>query len=83
MLYICLQTTIIWDAHTGQSKQQFAFHTAPALDVDWKSSTEFASCSTDMCIHVCELGKERPVKTFEGHSVSMSYCNFVEYVHVA
>ncbi|KAF6025935.1 ebi [Bugula neritina] len=62
------KTTIIWDAQTGQSKQQFAFHTAPALDVDWKSSTEFASCSTDMFIHVCELGKERPVKTFEGHS---------------
>lgn len=26
-LFICLtQTTIIWDAHTGEAKQQFPFH---------------------------------------------------------
>ena len=29
------RTTIIWDAATGTSKQQFSFHSAPALDVDW------------------------------------------------
>ena len=29
------RTTIIWDAATGNCKQQFAFHSAPALDVDW------------------------------------------------
>ena len=29
------RTTIIWDAATGSCKQQFAFHSAPALDVDW------------------------------------------------
>ena len=40
------RTTIIWDAATGQCKQQFAFHSAPALDVDWKSEESFASCST-------------------------------------
>ena len=31
------RTTIIWDASNGKCKQQFAFHSAPALDVDWKS----------------------------------------------
>jgi len=31
------KTTIIWDASTGQCTQQFAFHQAPALDVDWQS----------------------------------------------
>ena len=48
MFYIILfpRTTIIWDAATGQCKQQFAFHSAPALDVDWKSEESFASCST-------------------------------------
>ncbi|XP_008562183.1 PREDICTED: F-box-like/WD repeat-containing protein TBL1X [Galeopterus variegatus] len=42
--------------------------TAPALDVDWQHNTTFASCSTDMCIHVCRLGCDRPVKTFQGHT---------------
>lgn len=64
-----VQTTIIWDAHTGEAKQQFPFHSAPALDVDWQSNNTFASCSTDMCIHVCKLGQDRPVKTFQGHTV--------------
>ncbi|KAJ8031047.1 F-box-like/WD repeat-containing protein TBL1X [Holothuria leucospilota] len=62
------KTTIIWDAQTGECKQQFPFHTAPALDVDWQNNTSFASCSTDQCIHVCKLGVEKPVKTFQGHT---------------
>ncbi|XP_050520851.1 F-box-like/WD repeat-containing protein TBL1XR1 [Daktulosphaira vitifoliae] len=62
------KTTIIWDAASGQCNQQFAFHTAPALDVDWQSNNSFASCSTDQCIHVCRLGFDRPVKSFEGHT---------------
>lgn len=60
--------TIIWDASTGQCTQQFAFHSAPALDVDWQSNVSFASCSTDQCIHVCKLGADKPIKTFTGHS---------------
>ncbi|CAG0886039.1 unnamed protein product, partial [Darwinula stevensoni] len=62
------KTTIIWDASTGQCTQQFAFHTAPALDVDWQSNTSFASCSTDQRIHVCQLGSDKPVKSFQGHT---------------
>ena len=62
------KTTIIWDASTGNCTQQFAFHTAPALDVDWQSNISFASCSTDQCIHVCKLGMEKPIKTFTGHT---------------
>eukprot|EP00074_Homo_sapiens_P054360 XP_005262629.1 F-box-like/WD repeat-containing protein TBL1Y isoform X3 [Homo sapiens] len=62
------KTTIIWDAHTGEAKQQFPFHSAPALDVDWQNNMTFASCSTDMCIHVCRLGCDHPVKTFQGHT---------------
>uniref|UniRef100_A0A8C4WBJ8 TBL1X/Y related 1 n=1 Tax=Gopherus evgoodei TaxID=1825980 RepID=A0A8C4WBJ8_9SAUR len=55
--------------HKGPiSKQQFPFHSAPALDVDWQSNNTFASCSTDMCIHVCKLGQDRPIKTFQGHT---------------
>jgi len=62
------RTTIIWDASTGMCKQQFAFHSAPALDVDWKSDESFASCSTDKQIHVCQLGQDRPIKSFQGHT---------------
>lgn len=62
------RTTIIWDSQTGQHKQQFAFHSAPALDVDWQSDESFASCSTDKCIHVCRLGHDKPIKSFQGHT---------------
>lgn len=24
-----------------------------------------------MCIHVCKLGQDRPIKTFQGHTVSI------------
>lgn len=62
------KTTIIWDAASGHCTQQFGFHSAPALDVDWQSDTSFASCSTDQCIHVCKLGVHKPIKTFQGHT---------------
>lgn len=64
------KTTIIWDASTGQCTQQFSFHLAPALDVDWQTNTSFASCSTDQCIHVCKLNADKPIKSFQGHTVS-------------
>ncbi|RZF36602.1 hypothetical protein LSTR_LSTR007305 [Laodelphax striatellus] len=62
------KTTIIWDASTGQCTQQFSFHSAPALDVDWQTNNSFASCSTDQCIHVCMLNVNSPIKSFEGHT---------------
>uniref|UniRef100_A0A6G1S756 F-box-like/WD repeat-containing protein TBL1XR1 n=1 Tax=Aceria tosichella TaxID=561515 RepID=A0A6G1S756_9ACAR len=62
------KTTIIWDAASGEATQQFAFHSAPALDVDWKNNDTFASCSTDRFIHLCKLGHDQPIKTFTGHS---------------
>ena len=50
----------------------FILFPAPALDVDWQSNQTFASCSTDQCIHVCRLGMDRPMKTFQGHTVSVT-----------
>jgi transducin (beta)-like 1 len=61
------KTTIIWDVMSGKCMQQFSFHGAPALDVDWQTNNAFASCSTDMEIHVCKLGCDKPIKTFRGH----------------
>lgn len=62
------KTTIIWNAASGEATQQFAFHSAPALDVDWKDNDTFASCSTDKYIHLCKLGHDQPLKTFQGHT---------------
>merc|ERR1719183_202955 len=61
------KTAIVWDPLTGMIKQQFEFHSAPTLDVDWKDNTTFATCSTDRKVFVCELGNTNYVKKFEGH----------------
>eukprot|EP01027_Heterolobosea_sp_BB2_P017788 GEZU01025163.1.p1 GENE.GEZU01025163.1~~GEZU01025163.1.p1 ORF type:complete len:516 (-),score=84.30 GEZU01025163.1:1180-2727(-) len=60
-------TAIIWDVKTGEVKQQFEFHTAPTLDVDWRNNYSFATCSTDKMIYVCKLGETKPLKAFAGH----------------
>ena len=65
------KTAVVWDVGSGEVKQQFAFHKAPTLDVDWLSNNCFASCSTDKLIHVCKLGSDKPVRTFQGHKVGL------------
>uniref|UniRef100_A0A0M3JYZ0 Transducin beta-like (inferred by orthology to a S. mansoni protein) n=1 Tax=Anisakis simplex TaxID=6269 RepID=A0A0M3JYZ0_ANISI len=62
------KTTIVWDPMKGVQMQMFQFHSSSTLDVDWMADDMFASCSTDTCIHVCRLGCEKPLKTFQGHS---------------
>ncbi|XP_016507207.1 WD40 repeat-containing protein HOS15 isoform X1 [Nicotiana tabacum] len=61
------KTAIVWDVKSGEWKQQFEFHSAPTLDVDWRNNNSFATCSTDNMIYVCKVGESRPVKTFSGH----------------
>jgi transducin (beta)-like 1 len=61
------ETAIVWDIKTGEWKQQFEFHSAPTLDVDWRTNVSFATCSTDHMIYVCKVGENRPVKPFSGH----------------
>ena len=64
------RTTIVWDVSgtTGFVEQQFNDHSAPALDVDWKDDTTFASCSTDKSVHICKVGKTQPLKVYKGHT---------------
>jgi len=64
------KTTIVWDVSSGSGfiKQQFEDHQAPALDVDWKDDTTFASCSTDKTVHICRVGANTPLKTYRGHT---------------
>jgi hypothetical protein len=63
------KTTIVWDVsgETGEIKQQFMHHTAPALDVDWKDDLTFASCSTDKTVLICKVGVNAPLHRFVGH----------------
>ncbi|CAN6539837.1 unnamed protein product [Malus baccata var. baccata] len=61
------KTAIVWDIKSGEWKQQFEFHSAPTLDVDWRNNISFATCSTDTLIHVCKVGENQPIKTFSGH----------------
>jgi transducin (beta)-like 1 len=64
------KSTIVWDVtgDMGFVKQQFRFHGDPALDVDWKDGTTFASCSTDKTVHICQVGKQEPFRTYKGHT---------------
>eukprot|EP00591_Stephanopyxis_turris_P007176 CAMPEP_0195530512 /NCGR_PEP_ID=MMETSP0794_2-20130614/33429_1 /TAXON_ID=515487 /ORGANISM="Stephanopyxis turris, Strain CCMP 815" /LENGTH=1193 /DNA_ID=CAMNT_0040662045 /DNA_START=127 /DNA_END=3708 /DNA_ORIENTATION=- len=70
------KTTIVWDVSqlnnakypNGFVRQQFEFHMAPALDVDWKDDVVFASCSTDKSVHICKVGNARPLQTYTGHT---------------
>ncbi|XP_073005691.1 WD40 repeat-containing protein HOS15 [Typha latifolia] len=61
------KTAIAWDTKTWECKQQFEFHSAPTLDVDWRNNSSFATCSTDHMIFVCKIGESRPIKSFAGH----------------
>ena len=61
------KTTIAWDCNTGEPRQIFNFHTAPALDIDWKSNDTFASSGSDHKIYICKLGRPTPLKQFFGH----------------
>ncbi|XP_078437360.1 WD40 repeat-containing protein HOS15-like isoform X2 [Wolffia australiana] len=61
------KTAIVWDVKTGEPRQQFDFHSAPTLDVDWRNNVSFASCSTDNMIYFCKVGETRPLKSFIGH----------------
>eukprot|EP01052_Picozoa_sp_SAG31_P010703 SAG31_NODE_594_length_13670_cov_2.624642_5_plen_497_part_00 len=61
------KTAIIWDAVSGQVKQQFSCQDGATLDVDWRDDESFASCSTDNHIYVCQLGSDQPLRRFSGH----------------
>lgn len=74
--FSCSVVVVFWAHNPSHKKRPCALKspTAPALDVDWQNNTTFASCSTDMCIHVCRLGSDRPLKTFQGHTVNIFSC---------
>jgi transducin (beta)-like 1 len=72
------KSAIVWDPSSGEVRQQFEFHTAPILDVDWRDDTTFATCSNDKHIFVCQLGSLAPLVQFTGHKV----CFFFKKIHM-
>ncbi|KAL3505093.1 hypothetical protein ACH5RR_034934 [Cinchona calisaya] len=66
------KTAIVWDVKTSECKQQFEFHSAPILDVDWRNNVSFATCSTDTMIYVSKLGENGPIRSFSGHQAEVN-----------
>jgi transducin (beta)-like 1 len=61
---------VVWDPKTGTVVRSYMVHSLPVLDVDWKDDDIFATCSSDMNIHVFKVSSEdtaTPLKTFVGH----------------
>lgn len=61
---------IVWDVSSGQPIKSFLLHSAPVLDVDWKDSDTFATCSSDMAIYICKLSSKDalPSNHLKGHT---------------
>ncbi|KAJ3208346.1 Transducin (beta)-like 1, Y-linked [Entophlyctis luteolus] len=65
-------TVTIWDAYTGESRQQFQCHESAVLDLDWKDDITFATCGTDRSVYVCKMGMLEPLRSFSGHSADVN-----------
>ena len=42
----------MWNASSGVIVKVFSLHAGPVLDVDWRDSDSFATCSSDRCVFV-------------------------------
>ncbi|XP_015782774.1 F-box-like/WD repeat-containing protein TBL1XR1 [Tetranychus urticae] len=62
------KTTIVWSATTGKAVQYYKCHTKSVLEIDWRSNSSFASCSSDKTIQILKVGEPYPTKTFKGHT---------------
>ena len=74
------KTIIVWNLDNGNGssdekenathfiEHQFKHHDAPALDVDWKDDTTFASCSSDRTVHIYDINVDSPIKVYSGHT---------------
>ena len=61
---------VVWDPATGTVVRSYMVHSLPVLDVDWRDDDVFATCSSDMSIHIFKVSVEdtaTPLKSFVGH----------------
>eukprot|EP01041_Mallomonas_annulata_P001661 gene1661-3212_t len=61
---------IVWDPETGAVLKIFGMHSAPVLDVDWRDSDVFATCSTDRTIHICSVDSTTLIMTGDATAVT-------------
>ena len=61
---------LVWDAATATVVKSYSLHSAPVLDVDWKDSDTFATCSSDKTIYLCKVtsADSAATHTFTGHT---------------
>lgn len=65
------KTATVWDAASGEMRQQCVFHTMPVLDVVWVNDEHFVTASMDHCMAYWAAGAAKPVKVFRGHEVDL------------
>ena len=59
---------VLWDYLTRQIHSSFDHHSAPALDIDWRDDSIFASCSSDGKILLYHISTpDKPILALEGH----------------
>ncbi|KAJ7741048.1 WD40 repeat-like protein [Mycena metata] len=61
-------TVCLWDVEAKELNTQYRAHIDCCLDIEWISDTMFASCSADKLVHIMQVGRTDPVKTFAGHT---------------
>lgn len=42
------------------------------VDLDWQNSTDFASCSLDMNIHLWSISQDNPLRVWRGHQGNLT-----------
>ena len=68
------KTAIVWDTKTGDVVQQFEFHKAPTLDVDWCVPLFLCGC-------YCVRGREQQRECM--HDVTLYVCMHLACMHVS
>jgi len=61
-------TVVIFDLARRKLIARHQHHTAPTLDADWRTDTEFASCSQDKTIAFCRVGTPTPLRRYTSHT---------------
>uniref|UniRef100_A0A3Q7GFN3 Ig-like domain-containing protein n=1 Tax=Solanum lycopersicum TaxID=4081 RepID=A0A3Q7GFN3_SOLLC len=69
-------TAVVWNVKSGESKQQFGFHSGQLLDVAGQNNDSFATSSADRMIYDCKVGENKTVKKFSGHQNEINAINW-------
>nr|GAT45993.1 predicted protein [Mycena chlorophos] len=77
LLTASLDGTIgLWDVVKRELQTQYRISSDCCLDVQWLSETIFGCCTAEGTIHIMELGKTEPLRTFTGHTSEINQIVF-------